>query len=213
MTVKLKNVNSNEVKLKINGVEKAVFNAGNGGNANIVSGIFTGVSTVIDQIQNTSVDNVFGSSSGYYTYSTPSSIGAVSSATGPALAGISASAKTKKKAAKAAKAAAKQTPVVQEIAAQVEEIAELTEIAEITEIAELATPVAKDQLAMVLPKTANTKQIETQVSVETSLVETTSDTYEETVHDDLVFKLIVAIASLVLCGVFGLTMLLKRKRA
>lgn len=214
MTVKLKNVNSNEVKLKINGVEKAVFNAGNGGNANIVSGIFTGVSTVIDQIQNTSVDNVFGSSSGYYTYSTPSSIGAVSSATGPALAGISASAKTKKNIAKTAKATAKatvkptkQTPVVQEIAAQVEEIAE------ITEIAELATPVAKDQLAMVLPKTANTKQIETQVSVETSLVETTSDTYEETVHDDLVFKLIVAIASLVLCGVFGLTMLLKRKRA
>ena len=121
--------------------------------------------------------------------------------------------KAAKKAAKAAKAAAKQTPVVQEIAAQVEEIAELTEIAEITEIAELATPVAKDQLAMVLPKTANTKQIETQVSVETSLVETTTDTYEETVHDDLVFKLIVAIASLVLCGVFGLTMLLKRKRA
>lgn len=121
--------------------------------------------------------------------------------------------KAAKKAAKAAKAAEKQTPVVQEIAAQVEEIAELTEIAEITEISELATPVAKDQLAMVLPKTANTKQIETQVSVETSLVETTSDTYEETVHDDLVFKLIVAIASLVLCGVFGLTMLLKRKRA
>ena len=94
--------------------------------------------------------------------------------------------KAAKKAAKAAKSAAKatkktgekattETPVVQEIAEQVAEIAELTEIAdlaEMTEIAELEKLTATDQVAMILPKTANVEAV--QVPVQTVQVEEVS---------------------------------------
>ncbi len=85
--------------------------------------------------------------------------------------------KAAKKAAKAAKSAAKatkktgektttETPVVQEIAEQVAEIAELTEIAdlaEMTEIADVEKLTASDEVAMILPKTANVESVQVHV--------------------------------------------------
>ena len=85
---------------------------------------------------------------------------------------------------------------------------------EVTELSAetLVAPAPEDAVAMLLPQSANTKQVEPQASIAPTLVETAATTTaDEAPQDNLVLKLIIALAALVLCGVFGLTLLLKKK--
>lgn len=95
----------------------------------------------------------------------------------------------------------------------VEEVASVVSTATTTELpAEaLAVTDAADQVAMLLPQSANTKQEEPQASVATSLVDTAATSYDEAPQDNLVLKLVIALAALVLCGAFGLVLFLKKK--
>ena len=125
--------------------------------------------------------------------------------------------KSAKKAAKQAKAAAKATAnkpaetAVETVAQAVTDVAATLEVTELP-AETLVAPAPEDTVAMLLPQTANTKQAEPQASIAPTLVETAATTTaDEAPQDNLVLKLIIAIAALVLCGAFGVTLLLKKK--
>ena len=115
--------------------------------------------------------------------------------------------KAAKKAAKQAKTAKKATQTVEQAAAVVSAPLEVTELPAET----LAAPAPEDAVAMLLPQTANTKQVEPQASVPATLVDTAATTTaDEAPQDNLVLKLIIALAALVICVASGLTWFLKK---
>ena len=125
--------------------------------------------------------------------------------------------KSAKKAAKQAKAAVKATAnkpaetAVETVAQAATDIAAALEVTELP-VETLVAPAPEDAVAMLLPQSANTKQTEPQASVSTALTDTAAvTTADELPQENLVLKLIIALAALVLCGAFGVTLLLKKK--
>ena len=221
MTLKIyvwNNIAQADVKLVINGISIDIFpvsnGGGNGGNGNRFSTTFTPGSfdtSAIAGSRDLAATQITTMGRGIImnkdldaAYATAdTSTGATSTAKA-----VKSAKKAAKKAAKQAKAAKKATQTVEQAAAVVSAPLEVTELPAET----LAAPAPEDAVAMLLPQTANTNQVEPQASVPATLVDTAATTTaDEAPQDNLVLKLIIALAALVICVASGLTWFLKKK--